>query len=59
MFWQRSLVILGILAALGNTAPFASIRQDHTAPQNVTVSLVKRLDLEAQNDDHVVFRADR
>jgi hypothetical protein len=59
MFWQKSLVVLGILAALGNTAPFASIRQDHTPPRNVTASLVKRLDFYAQNDDYVVFRADR
>jgi hypothetical protein len=59
MFWQKSLLVLRVLVALGNTAPFASIREDHSVLQNGTVSLVKRLDLDAQNQEFVVFRADK
>jgi hypothetical protein len=59
MFWQKSFIGLGILAALGNTAPFAFLQDDLTTPPNVTDSLSKRLDLDLLDGDFWVFRADK
>jgi hypothetical protein len=43
MFWQKPFLLLGLLAAVGSTAP----------------ALSKRLDLEILDEEFVFFRADR
>jgi hypothetical protein len=43
MFWQKSFVLLGLLAGWGSATP----------------ALSKHLDLETQDEEYVFFRADR
>jgi hypothetical protein len=62
MFWCKPLIVLGILATIGNTAPLAFLEQDRTASQNATGFLSKRVDFDAIEIDSQgvwVFRTDR
>jgi hypothetical protein len=51
MFWQKPLSLLGILAAVGNTAPLAPFSE------NVPASLLKRT-IQDPSAEGLVFRAD-
>jgi hypothetical protein len=62
MFWCKPLVVLGILAAVGNSAPLAFLEQDRAASQNASGLLSKRVDfyaIEMEAQGNWVFRTDR